>query len=1025
MMTNASSPKRRRTDDAQSTPEQIAAQVAASNATLNKFLNNRQNRWATLTREEGVTGTNQEETGRRDHNTGQPPNPQPIRLPTLNLNTLAGHSSTAQQSLVNYESPYTARAPTPMTAVAALQSRTPSATTPHPSLPSPAPSEDNAGSPASAIIIPDEMDLRLLQSDIPAKRPRGRPRKHPVINTNVATTAPVRSPYFGAQMIMNHNSPLQLQANLHAPTIGSNLSPANSRANSIAHAQNAAISPQQNMQHTLPPRPPSGGGLLSVTRMKLRLKDFFEPRAQIINAIDQGRRTLVQEAIEKEDFFYLVLSQVFCLHTCRPELMPKQLERVHPSSWVFLEQLLCSNQALSPLVVQWFSEFPAPVHIIFASGESRFYMNQLVVVESFLQELPRRWDHIVNVTKKRLAPPLTQEMVEELYLISPVVQTTAFRALARSFWRGEDNPGLHYLESLHKTDQHTYTFQQWRRTKPERKMAYGVYTRVFNAWKQQCALQGSEVTNFVPPPGCEYLGQPPPSMAQDPILDMNDNNPQFSRGAAQQMQLMEMNHRILAQRQAVPGLSTEQQQMLLQNNNQTIAQQGLSPNLLQHLQYHPYQPLAPQPGPRYNTMTVLSNGNGSLLHAIAPQMAIYQPANYAAPHLSRLLPPENALPRPLPVQPDTVRVSLHQAHLRSPIPGNQQLVAGEKPLYRYVTGYALPPTPIDNILCAQSITLSMSQADLDNIPGTTPGLLPGEPCVRPLKEGSVLYRLRCSKMPLEKGFDTEASWVTADNTWPEILIFQLNNHYLEARRKLHYGRCLPIDLSFLLQPGTNTLNIYTIPHRLDTNSYVIAIERVSVSSHISILSTITPISATDSLAAIKRSLASPPDEDDDIAMTSSTLAIPLFDPYRADRICDTPIRGSACLHRECFDLETFLSQCKREQPGYPCVPDCWRCPICKGDVRPQTLVEDGFLVQVREDLAGKGLLDTRAIVVEADGSWKPRVEAERSGVRSASLEREEAVAAVNENMNVSVGAGTASGVGGKGKGKVVEVIELD
>jgi hypothetical protein len=1014
MVTNASSPKRRRMDDVPPTPEQ----VKETNATLRHMLNRKQNTWATSTREEGTTDTGQEETGSRDHNTGQPLDLQPPNL-QLNINTLAGQSSTAQQNLVNYESPYAAQVPTPMTAVAALQSRTPSATTPHPSLPSPAPSEDNAGSPVSAIIIPDEPDLGL-QSHIPAKRPRGRPRKYPA---NVATAAPVQSPYFG-QQTMNPNSPLQLQANTFAPTTSSNLSPANSRANSIAHAQNAAISPQQNMQHTLPPRPPSGGGLLSVTRMKLRLKDFSESRAQLINAIDQGRRTLVQEAVEKEDFFYLVLSQIFCLHSCRPELMPKQLERVHPSSWVFLEQLLCSNQALSPMVVQWFSEFPAPVHIIFASGESQFYMNQLVVVESFLQELPRRWDHIVNVTKKRLAPPLTQEMVEELYLISPVVQTTAFRALARSFWRGEDNPGLHFLESLHKTDQHTYTFQQWRRTKPERKMAYGVYTRVFTAWKQQCVLQGSEVTNFVPPPGCEYLRQPPPSMAQDPILDMNNNNPQFSRGAAQQLQLMEMNHRILAQRQAVPGLSNEQQQMLLQNNNQMITQQGLAPNPLQHLQYHPHQLPAPQLGPHYNTVTLPSNDIAPLPYATAPQMATYQPANYA---LSRLLPPENALPRPLPVQPDTVRVSLHQAHLRSPIPGNKQLVVGKQPLYRHVTGYALPPTQIDNILCAQSITLSMSQAELDNIPSTTPGLLPGEPGVRTLEEGSILYRLRCSKMPPEKGFDTEASWVTADNTWPEILIFQLNNHYLEARRKLHHGRYLPIDLSSLLQPGTNTLHMYTIPHRLDTNSYVVAIERVSIASHSSILSAITPISATDSLAAIERSLASPPDDDDDIAMTSSTLTIPLFDPYRADRICDTPVRGAACLHRECFDLETFLSQCKREEPGYPCVPDCWRCPICKGDVRPQTLVEDGFLAQVREDLAGKDLLDTRAIVVKADGTWKPRVEAERSGVRSASLEREEAVAAANAMWDGVVGGGasTAAGVGGKGKGKVVEVIELD
>lgn len=767
-----------------------------------------------------------------------------------------------------------------------------------------------------------------------------------------------------------------------------------------------------------------------MTRMQHRLNDFFEPRAQIVNNIDHGRRTLVQEAIEKEDFFYLALSQVFCLHTCRRDLMPKQLERVHPSSWVFLEQLLCSNQALSPLVVQWFAEFPAPMHIIFASSDSQFFMNQLVIVESFLQELPRRWDHMVNVSKHRLAPPLTQEMVEELYLISPIVQTTAFRALSRSFWGIKDNPGLHFLETLHKTDQHTYTYQQWRRSAAEKKMAYGVYARVFNAWKQQCARRGTDTTDFVPPPGCEYFRQPPPSMNQDPNLSINRNNDhdQFSRGAAQQLQLMEMNHRILAQREAVPGFSTEQQQRLLQNNNNhMMAQQGLAPSPLQHLQYHSNQHLQSQPNPQYNVMS--SNAIAPVNHQNAPQMATYQPLNYAAPHLSRLLPAENALPRPLPVQPDTARVSLHQAHLRSPIPGNRKPVAGGQLLYRHITGYALAPTPIDSKKCAQSVTLSMSQSDVDGIPNTAPSMLPGEPGIRTLREGSTLYRLRCSKMPPAKGFDTEASWVTAENVWPDILTFQVNGKYLEARRKLHHLRDLPIDLSSVLQAGINTLNVYTLPKPQDKNTYVVAIERVTVSSHASLVSGITPISAQDSLAALKHSLASPPEEeDDDIALTSSTLAIPLFDPFRADRICDTPVRGSTCLHRECFDLETFLSQCKREQPGYPCVPDCWRCPICKGDVRPQTLVRDGFLAQVRDELAQKGLLETRAIVVEADGSWKPRVEAKPSGVRSASLEREEATAAMEATAppaNSKITVATGSGSGWKGKGKEVEVIELD
>jgi hypothetical protein len=753
--------------------------------------------------------------------------------------------------------------------------------------------------------------------------------------------------------------------------------------------------------------------------MQQRLDEYFKPRDQILNPIDQGRRILLQEAIRKDDFFYLILSQVFCLYTCDRQLMPKQLGRVEPSSWTYLERLLCSNKAMSPLVVTWFASFPAPVHIVFASGECQFYLNQLVIIESFLQELPRRWDAMIEASKRMLAPPLTQDMVEELYLISPIVQTTAFRAIARIFWNGgEDNPGLRFLEILHKVDQETYTFRHWRRSKSEKEAAHGMYAYVHNVWQQSCMLPGVSATEFVLPRARDFFEQTPPSMQQ--ALNANANG-QFNRGDAQQLQLMEMNSRILAQRQPVPGLSADQSRTLLQSSNHPGAQQGLPPNPLQHLQY---QPMQLHPGRLINPPIIPSNGNAARPLPNMPQMSAHQPQIHATKYSSRLFPPANAPARPLPVQPDTPRVSLHQAHLRSPIPGNRQLVAGAPPLYRHVTGYALRPTQVDRSLCAQSITLSVSQAELDNVPITSPGLLPGEPGIRTLQEGSFLYRLRCCKMPLGKGFDTEASWTTAITTWPDIFTFKLNDTFLEPRRKLHHGRCLPVDLTSLLRAGDNTLSVYTIPTPSETSSYVVAIEQVGVSSHNTIVSGITPISAADSLTAIKRSLESPPDEDDDIAMTSSTLTIPLFEPYRNDRICVTPVRGSACLHRECFDLETFLSQCKREEPGYPCVPDCWRCPICKGDVRPQTLVKDGFLMQVKEELAQKNLLDTRAIIVEENGSWKPRVEAQPSGVRSASLEVEEAAAA-SAAMAAASNSRTPFIPGAQGKQKVVEVIELD
>ena len=185
-----------------------------------------------------------------------------------------------------------------------------------------------------------------------------------------------------------------------------------------------------------------------------------------------------------------------------------------------------------------------------------------------------------------------------------------------------------------------------------------------------------------------------------------------------------------------------------------------------------------------------------------------------------------------------------------------------------------------------------------------------------------------------------------------------------------------MDMSPFVKEGENTVEIAVMRQRKDENyrEYLVAIEVLGFKSHASITKDCQEsnhISAPTVLERIRQKLF-PSDDDDEIAVVESNLTINLFDPFSASKICDIPVRGRACLHYDCFDLDTFLQT--REKKGDATAADQWKCPICNCDARPQHLVVDGFLENVRSKLYGQGLQNTRAIIVAQDGSWKPKAE---------------------------------------------------
>lgn len=164
-------------------------------------------------------------------------------------------------------------------------------------------------------------------------------------------------------------------------------------------------------------------------------------------------------------------------------------------------------------------------------------------------------------------------------------------------------------------------------------------------------------------------------------------------------------------------------------------------------------------------------------------------------------------------------------------------------------------------------------------------------------------------------------------------------------------------------------------------TFAIAVEIIVTISHEKIIATIPWRSPADDLARFRMPFhdrQSIKAEGQEPIMMPSHRTISVLDPYTSGQMCRVPVRGNTCKHLECFDLEIHLSMHKREHSDYLSTVDGWHCPICMGDARPNVLFKDEFMMQVYRDLFLQGLSNIKAIVVEADGSWKPSQEGHKS-----------------------------------------------
>jgi MIZ/SP-RING zinc finger len=817
-----------------------------------------------------------------------------------------------------------------------------------------------------------------------------------------------------------------------------------------------ATSPSLSSSHGITMEPlPRLNAFLDQIRFRGHLNDLVSCRASIL-----------RDALIYQDTFYLCLHQIFCRATADP-LFTMQIgfgdEQFRGLDTI--QAILFSNGGLPPDVLHFFATFPYPD----PTNASPMPGQVVAQVRALLSDLVGELQGLRQTCIRRGYPPFTDESRARLRLDSPVFQKVLFNSIHRQL-TGTGSPvwveqGLRLFDENLRISQerlavtgYPLSDQQVEaearqlgaqylslRSKLQRarveasSTSSGLPADTDNQVVQHSSLTGpgtgafshhtlrrhnggvqAWLTDAPPPRVQELFNQSLPRVDhiqqsqmqhQDPVTDQQQHSSQSATNLGNRVQQMQPSRR------GRPPLSYNRQV------SRPTASHALPSSAIT----------------TSNPTTNMTSDGGRRVTATGPP---------AVPNSNRnsntLDTPYPPLLPPLGLEPiqginQNYRiVALHQAYLRSPkyqVSNVQGTINPIQRLYQVPTGCILSPQVLGHSCPYFSWQFDLSAThlqwrakDLLFLPDPrNPSL--SEP-VRQVTSGSSLYRLKCIEVPANTISISmpEHVWVTRETVWPTGIFLAINDKELEVRRKLHHGKDLTIDLTMYVKEGLNTVTcslLRTTEEMKLGKNFAVAVEVVEIISDERIKGLPILLKEADAKNVITKSLNSglhsksdgtdndkDKDEDEEIQVVDAHISIDITDPYTA-RIFEMPVRGKTCLHRECFDLQTFLDTRKartrdRDREMVPTSPDDWKCPVCKKDARPQNLVVDGFLQHVRKELGERDQLDVKAIRVQADGSWEPVLETSKVDRRgSANTDEGGRGAASRKQIATEPGAGVA------------------
>lgn len=701
--------------------------------------------------------------------------------------------------------------------------------------------------------------------------------------------------------------------------------------------------------------------------------------------VDMPRTRLLKDACEEQDLLYLAFHQIYCMHTCDPGKTAGllNLNQMQVRGFEAIKQLLVDNQQASPAFLQWSVNFPCALSTLVHYPEYRGAVQQL---SQSLGSLAERWIPFDQQVRSRGYPPLIDELVNEFGATSSVLLQIIFLSMCRRIHGTNHGARLRELFLQNKRDYNcrflpNHPPPSEHQMRLQNKQLTDEYIKIRSLPAPTPPRYGYAPTGGqrpIPRPGNPRAfpatsSGPPVTQDIRQTASPYSPTPNAYSAAATPVQASYFSNQVAGRRVVQPqnadGTSSyPRPQVQNRQASRTWTRPGPPPVAMNGQPIR--QPLESAQGFRQVMQTPAAMATGAVGQGVHVPV---RPQQQQQHRNNMLLPPPGAAP-PNNARPNPLRLALHQAHLRDPVkrlidqgPEGEGLVE----LFQYLTSYLVPPALLGRSECLFNWKIPLSSADCERFPRFIPTAMGHRP-TRVFRRGCRTYHLRCIKASPSTGAEDldSRAWSVAESVWPSVIYIFINGVEHFVRRKVHNGKDLPLDITHALREGENEISFHFLRNDAESKDalYALAVEVMDVSNVDQIKQLVQILPAAETNERVQKHLSSS-GADEELSIVNDDLSVNLLDPFTA-RVFNTPARGVDCRHLECFDLDTYLMT-KASKSGKGPMDWNWRCPICDRDARPQSLVIDNYLVDVRADLERKGQLeDAKGIRIKGDGTWE-------------------------------------------------------